>query len=826
MSTSFLGDKPIITADDIFKLLSKKVPFLLKRSVKRDSNKESFFQESILLLKHVEEFITDIESGAVPTREGYEEAVAANDQVKIGEICDYFSRLRYHQKIMGADSLCVSQNLTIFRNAIGVSEHMVQQARMGLSEVTDEAQLDRDAFILNGDPSNAEYRWNQDTFPKEKCFDLVTKLREVLESKRALRQQEFQQSSKAIAAACAKFDELLNTHSSVLTLAINIHFINTSHDLVAGRFNQFYDWLSPSLNDARQIIQGLPSLLDLYCKLEHDFQQGLNLHCILIFKNPAQLSEEGIITHLKALLQSHYHLGYNGNPPILETTNWNDVIRSHCSKNAVGIINKSKSASIEQFKYWVLSYFYRVDQYLKLEYWDQQDQSVPINFYCAISQPLAQTTPIPTPSMITFGALVTAQDEKLIWKTGHLSAWAIKRIQMAQLVYQEFQATIELQPLVLELLTHLEIFIETVLHSDTPVFNLPQDAGDRFLTENESRASVTRVGKQLLSLLNSIDRWVYLAHHEGWKANLSIQIRSFLLNLEVDHLKSFLLQLIGTKNVEEVNTFISAWRQSYYQLMIKEFSYKKESSYKNSFFKHTNQYDTKSMETYVAAKERTCQDRQKEGLPYVRQLFKEDCWLCRVNIKCHIEGQRINQMAFSGLFTEFIRRAKRSKPLSKMKGYFLLWQEDKDHAPYVDLIVFMNAASYAERSTFRKLLENYWRNFLADNIEIISAKLDKRQITGSITDVPLMQSVNELNQSFLSVESIDKIKQQLIIKQLLPYFTYRDLFQAEPIDSIPKAFTKGSGSRKKASLKEAEVVDAEGVEIQDNEVVDPSEAPS
>lgn len=86
------------------------------------------------------------------------------------------------------------------------------------------------------------------------------------------------------------------------------------------------------------------------------------MHCILIFKHSPKFDEQDLVEQMQDVFDFNFR-----NQFYIQVQNWNEVVRKNFSNKAVGHIGKANHGKIEQFKYWILSYFYLVDHYIKLE---------------------------------------------------------------------------------------------------------------------------------------------------------------------------------------------------------------------------------------------------------------------------------------------------------------------------------------------------------------------------------------------------------------------------------------------------------------------------
>jgi hypothetical protein len=148
----------------------------------------------------------------------------------------------------------------------------------------------------------------------------------------------------------------------------------------------------------------------------------------------------------------------------------------------------------------------------------------------------------------------------------------------------------------------------------------------------------------------------------------------------------------------------------------------------------------------------------------------------------------------------FIRFGKRAKPLSWMHGYIGIWQEDATFNPFADVVLFLDHQAYDQRDNIIQQINDYWTKFIGSKIESIMG-ISKVDVSGLALSVNLLFSIAEMNQPYLLIESTDITKQKLIIDKLIPYFSYRDLYQCESTDIIPKAFIKGSPQKSTQSHK-------------------------
>ena len=790
-------DLKVISASDIIKVLSHRVPFSFKELTDSERQKMSLFKESVDVLGITENFVSDIKTGTAPTRDEYDQAIESRNQIEIKRICAYFSKLRHHEKLMPDSYFVLSESFRVFRQSYSMTEflqgfnifacHDPFNLTAEQSEIELINKMNANAFNLKGDASKLRYDWTVD-------FRMVADIRKELEENNTRSQEKNTQCLKLIKAAYKDFDELLDQHTSVRSLSLDIRLIN---DYRHRDLKNHHDFIKKSLLDIQIVKDGikrLPFLLSVSLKVESDYQLGINFHTVLIFKNQPNLNEDKIIQDL----HSELRYGFNGRQNF-EIINWNDVVRVHFSKSAVGVIKKSNLKKIEDFKYWNLSYFFCVDDYLKFEYFDDKDCEVPVNYFfkgrgidkVGFVSSLKEIVPT-----MYFRSLLLDKDEKQIWTVTHLPKIIRYRLGIAKLHYNEIVSQDQNLTKLMLLLFQIEVFIESILHASVLAFDIPHQRAIDYSSEKQLANFTTRIGMQFLSLCRQGHQLIPLIENIETFSYLNIYIKSYLFGplcsicIESDEI---LDKFIDERIMRQVNSAIRDFI-SIYNSKINEISFC------SNLLKIVA--GEKSLEEYLKYKYSSCKVRQSSAISYVGNLLKKDCVLYRVNLSCIVLERRLTQGEFSKLFTMFIRFGKRAKPLSWMYGYIGIWQEDALHNPFADVVFFLDAQAYDHHDNFIQQLNEYWTKFISKKIEFF-IKTSKENIIGLAMPVKLLSSVSEINQSYLLIESIDKTKRKIIMNKLIPYFTYKDLFQGELTEKIPKAFFKGSLPKKLTKSKKS-----------------------
>lgn len=794
----------VMSTNDTVKLLSLRVPFEFEGLNEHQRKKILIFKETVDLLVRIESFISDIKANTAPTSEEYAEAVKSQNQTEINRMCTYFSRLRHHKGLVSGlgQSMAAHESYVIFGSKYSLRESLSSYGlRVLCYDDGDDDSMERyikhanaTNFTLIGDPFRPNYKWTAEEFPHEKCFDIINKIRLELESNSTSQQKKETEFLKAINDEYQKFDRLLEQYSTVYTLSLDVRFIHDYNCRAVINYDQFIKESLGKIEKLKKVIKCLPFLLHALFKIESDYQFGLNVHTILIFKNKIKFDKAEIIQ----ILQIRLIDALNGDKNI-EIKNWSDVLSVHRSKTAIGIIKKDNLRQVEEFKYWHLSYFFCIDQYLKLQYYDEQDNEQPINdfFWGHTDNDFIWEHPQKNYTPILFQTLLLDKDEKLIWQLKHLPKEVKHRLAIAQLFYNETHHqnfNIANFPVSL-LLYQIEVFIESLLHSPVLAFNFPLNVS---LTEKELANSATRLGKQFLSLCMRGWQLIVCNADTQKMSNLSLGTKYFFDSsiYSICTKRYVPTQIIDRQQMEFLNAALAEFRKSF-----------------NDHKKlRTGETGQKSLAEYMQYKYNVCQTRQRNAVVYVKQLFQQDCVLFRVQLRCTLQAGRLTQSQFSKLLTMFIRFGRRAKPLSWMYGYIGIWQEDAALNPFADIVLFLNSETYEQHESVMSQLSEYWKNFVDSKIKSVievskdtdtdtdtdtdadtpDTDADKVNANSSASCIQLLASVKGLDQPCLLIESIDKAKQKLIINHLIPYFSYRDLFQRESIDKIPKAFIKGA----------------------------------
>lgn len=384
---------------------------------------------------------------------------------------------------------------------------------------------------------------------------------------------------------------------------------------------------------------------------------------------------------------------------------------------------------------------------------------------------------------------------KSIWDVKHLDKRVADRLLVGQIYYKEFCAEQGLPELYGEWLFHIEVFIETLLHNQYPAFNEVRSANQmHFLNVKDIQTSATQLGQQYWSLvrqtaydLSFVERIDYLINRGlrtwwfGQRGSLMLW-RDFHQNF-IDFIFD---QPIPCTALGQLNINLQKLRLIFFTTQATEID-KRE----------------------ILEKQFTqCARRQADTREYLDHVLGQNCWAYRISVKASSSKGSLEQSEFSKLFTEFMRLAKRAKPCYWLRGYIGIWQEKKtQEIPEftLDVVLFFNDRCQAQLFTVVQDLNQRWNNFLDTKAVQILKLQDAENIRyfGLIEPKILMRSVDGLNTAYkaqntyhVCIETFDRKMKKMVIEHVIPYFTYRDVFQAPFRQNVPKVFIKGAIPKK------------------------------
>lgn len=773
---------------DIFKILDQRVQRSVRTRKAENSESDLFFNESIHTLKNIEFFVDDALGRLNFSLNNYESAIKNNDQKRLDQVHATFSALRFDRTMMKLPNIRLSDNFNIFKEIYINPEQIIklsQRLRMaGVNDLEELHLLNQSFFQIDDINLASDKNWNIDSFPKQKCFDGISKIQERDEHDYIAKVEKRSGRLDYLGRLYASFDQLLEQLGSVYVLCVDVRFINPHQNRDANNFDHFFNLIYQQLPMVYSLLQSLPNVVRANTKFEHDFHLGVNLHCILIFKHSPKFDEQGVVEQLQYLFDLNFR-----NHFYIQVRNWNEVVRKNFSNKAVGHIGKANLGKIEQFKYWILSYFYLVDDYIKLECINElNEQPYEINFYLdALNSAIPQVMDVvivnPKP-VLKFQQLVTQTDEKKIWSTRQLSKKMKIYMALAELYYSERFAD---NQCLKQYLLDFEMMAAMLQQSFEQPFLIPILSSNQTLTDKELRKCLSLTGKRLLSLLKRSSLLNQLSLDDK-KRNVGLNALSMFENLNFSTNTLILEESINFHSAKYVNEFASFW----YELQHKSMDSIFLTSEHNADFKICLESNSDTLSLYLDYKRKVCDKRLVSSKQYVKQLLTEDVYLLHVKLSCELNSGVLSQDNLSKAFTSFLRTGKRAKPLKWLLGYLGLWQLDAHNNPYVDMYMFLERGCVKQVSHIEELLSEYWNNFITEKCATF---LDVPSTCIRHTPVellPIYRSRSEYAESFILIQAKDKNTHHFILETLIKFIVYSDLFQLDSQKDVPKVLIKGS----------------------------------
>lgn len=780
-----------IKKNDIFKILDQRVQRSARMRKPEDFESDLFFNESIHVLKNIEFFVDNILNRVITSLSTYEEAVKNNDQKQLDKVHATFSALRFHRNMMKLPNVRFSDNFNIFKEIyinLEIIKKLQQRLRMTETTDLDELNLFNQSFFQIDDVNIAiDKNWNVDSFPKEKCFNGISKIQEQDERDYISRGEKRIERLDHLGRLYVSFDQLLEQLGSVYVLCVDVRFINHYQNRDANNFDNFFNLIYQQTQLVGNILQSLPNFVRADTKFEHDFHLGVNLHCILIFKHSPKFDEQDLVKQIQDLFDLNFR-----NQFYIQVRNWNEVVRKNFSNKAVGHIGKANLGKIEQFKYWILNYFYLVDDYIKLECISElNEQPYEINFtWFALTPAIPQVMDVVVANskpVLKFQQLVTQTDEKKIWSTRHFSKKMKIYIELAELYYSEqFVANQEVKQYLLD----FEIMAAMLQQNFEQPFLIPILPADQTLTDKELRKCLSLTGKRLLSLLKRSSLLDQLSLDDK-KRNVGLNALSMFENL---NFSTNALILHNSLNFLDAQTFNNL-RYYWYELQNKTMNSIFLTSMHSLDFKLYFENNSDTLNLYLDHKQRVCDKRLASSQKYIQQLLSEDVYLLHVKLSCELHSGILTQDNLSKAFTNFLRTGKRAKPLKWLLGYLGLWQLDAHNNPYVDMYMFLERGCEKQVSHIEELLSEYWNNFITEKCTTFFGVPSTNIRHVSIELLPIYRSRYEYAESVLLIQAKDKNAHNFILETLIKFIVYRDLFQLDSQKDVPKALIKGSKTK-------------------------------
>lgn len=583
---------------------------------------------------------------------------------------------------------------------------------------------------------------------------------------------------------------LYKMYGSLFTACLNFHFPNensSSYEMFSKQRYRDIDFIKQS------VLANDPALVKAFCKYEDDGKRGLKYSCILIYAGSAKKSKQNLISQISKKL-AELVIDY---PVTLE--DWGGKIEQTAHSSVLGNLNNEEQ--LRRFFYWTISPYCRYEQFFRLRTNTNFNTAlIDVNeeyseTYIGAKQDkfAAYDQPMNVRKFNNFSSSIN-----LIWETKHLDRVLQEKNKAALIYYWELQLGDEhgtfYDP---SFLHYLGIFIDNLAQQREPFFILTYSG-----VNQEKQIRVTRLGNQLLFLLEKFvplgieafdalniynqqlyGRFDLLLHSAIWFKMREI-ILSRDIRLTVNQLKAF-------NTARDKTTFASG---------IKPYTVR-TSDFNSTFQVGKALYQDEHFAYY----EKRTTDTKK----YVQAFFKQDRLLARFQFfydSPYFDNEALRS-AFSASFTEFLRLNKRTELLRDLVGYFLVWLDDHQNKPYIDLVVILNCTdeSYKNQANLAWKLDRAWAEFLLRR-QLEVAPIRPNPFLSDVRDLPIMRSIDALNHRSVVVENLNKALQKEITQYLVPYFTYRHFFLPYHIENNKKLsdatqkvklFSRGAALKKK-----------------------------
>ncbi|WP_326498148.1 hypothetical protein [Acinetobacter thutiue] len=779
--------KLIIKDKDLFDLFFNQVPYIwqaVDRSVKQDQvyQPACLYKESVQVIRAVDKFVDDLKSGSLPRATQLGISVTGHAEFDPLFLV-YFKTLQFERKMFDMTYLELGLNWIYFQKFLEEDAVKLPSNTACIEQV-----------LLGSDGlQERKQQWSPSKFTYLKAWKLINFFSDLQKNPSYIEEtnRQAQQVEDDINRAFADFDTLLSIQQEVYTLVIDVRFVRTVGQAENESLGQLIKQVLKDRADLQNVIfQLIPDWLHLHTKLEHDYQNGLKLSCIFILRSYSIDQEDVIVARLQALLRnsfSHYDA--------IDVVNGNEFVRTHGRKHAVGRIGINTPVRVEQFKYWVLSYFFKRDSFAKLIHPEISFKVNEVYVHQNWQQPeikkQAVSSKISPPPKNLAQVVQEYKVPKGIWDVKHLAKRVADRLLVSQIYYKEFCAEQGMSKQHGEWLFQIEVFIETLLHNQQPAFNEVRSAHQTyFLNARDMQASATQLGQQYLSLVKQIvgdfnffGQIDHLIQNYGLRTwwfghedNLSLRMvfQQIFTDLIFDQpVDSAVLGQLNTK-LQAVRNYFLAKQQS--EVNKRELL---EKHYAQGVRRHT---DTRE---------------------YLNSVLEQNCWAYRITVNASSSKGYLKQSELSKLFTEFMRLAKRAKPCYWLHGYVGIWQETNWQIASeftLDVVLFFNDRCQAQLQTLVYDLDQRWNKFLdikaAQTLKLQDAEDIKYH--GAIKPKILMRSVDGLNTEdktqstyYVCLEAHDRKMKKRVIEHVIPYFAYWNVFHAPFSQIVPKAFIKG-----------------------------------
>ncbi|WP_336929781.1 hypothetical protein [Acinetobacter tandoii] len=501
-----------------------------------------------------------------------------------------------------------------------------------------------------------------------------------------------------------------------------------------------------------QKVDGLNTLIHYLIRLEPSQEFGLNLHFVLILKETRYFAENTFILKLKKELADIFSILSDK----YTVRNWNDVVRKHFSKKAVGLIKKRDVAAVNESWCWIFSYFFAVEQVLKFNLGFSTHQ---IKDGCLA----LQLSSLPTSNKNLESLFknyctlhdLSEQDTTIFAHRKHLAKPVQQYLSYADHTYSVYPYLSDSEGGHLTLgtlLGRIEVFCESLKAVKPELFIIPNKALLGTFSPEEYSKMHTRLGRMWLDIFKTLLGKPDLFQNLSSPPFRSQNVLSFLSFMQANwrELQEFQLQPLNDVIMLQLNEKMS--------LLKNELSH-------HDFIKSKTSLDSNF----------------KKLTKYTRYLLAKDVYALRIQIEFNIQNRSLNQTEQSSLLTEFLRVGQSAQPLSWLRGYLLRWDQydcvqRQSRQTYADLTLFFEYQPKLQDVNLPERLRQYLAKFITRYNEKKKLSNSKNEIHYSIRSCNIFAPKTELRHEVLKIEIIDKNLRKSFLKYYLPYFYFLDFF--------------------------------------------------
>lgn len=774
----------IITDEDFFKLWKHRIPTSYEICGTEAQKKTILFKETIDTLELIEAFVQDVYEGVEDESVLQYEFGVKNNHKKIKDICQRFHKIRLCKELFRSSDILISPYFKILHARY---QFLETQQKLELQSKYSGGELklwlkkhESNTFLYGGYLKNAP--WTAESFPLQNAVSLVGRLREKIAQNLDLIVSSNKNFEQGFNNSAQYFDELLDKHSSVYVLALDINLISFLKQKYPESGESDEDGWLRKIGHIKSKICQLEKLLFAWTKIETNVKEELNLHCILAFRSDRELSEKDIIKQLREYIKIVV-----GDEQRIVIRNWSEVIRRNYSKSAVGLIKRSQTAKISEFKYWLLGYFLKVDFHLRVKLHPYLAKNLEINEFIQKN--------LPCISDIN----VANQKKKVKKNKPYFSKKHEQLMESPFLSQADLKAVFGKQPLpkeVLEyiklvshyfLVTELELgserfatsivnFIETLLYSKCMAFELSLQVEDPWMFKPQLKKEVTRLGLQFIAL----------TAYENCGRLLLQQDYSPLIGL-------IYRPLIELNSIGLSKRACSELREAFPSKQIIIDINAHLASLRTAFNTPLDELGNRSIAEYRTYKYKQYKRRLESVTLLVQPLMKQDCLIYRVKFQLCSEGQLIDQAQFSKLLTRFFHFAERAKPLYWKLGYFGLWRENLAGQAYADVIILLDERAFHNAESIVEKINEQWVTFVSKNNEFVEGLTFMGQaVKTEVVASSIMLKNREYALERIFIEFTNKGRKADFLNEIIPEFLSTDIFEANPKQAFAKALIKSS----------------------------------